>query len=384
MKKHLIFKISAAALALTLTIPFLASCGKLPKEKAVVGTVGDEKVYYDEIYYLAEGYKDELITKYGTDTEGAKKELDILIKENLIVNYAMLSVCKSAGLKLKDVSNSEIDAVISDEIEVKYGGDEGKFYKALEESGMTERYFRYVVALDLLCARLGEAYAEQGLVLSAEKDVRDHIKKNFIRVYHLVLFNDEGDDKEANLAEMKETLEKLKNGEKLFDLIQYHEDNYISEHGYYITKGSMDKAYEEAAFALDVGETSEIITATGQHNYVTVEGYYIIQRYELDDKYVTTYFDTLKNEYYNQVINEDYQKILKELTFSPNENYAELDLLSLEAPEKSSDTVVVVVIIALAVAAITATVVIVVVKNNLKKKNVSSKSKSSKKRSEKK
>ena len=45
----------------------------------------------------------------------------------------------------------------------------------------------------------------------------------------------------------------------------------------------MDKAYEEAAFALEIGGTSDVVR--------TDNGYYIIQRYEKDVSYMNTYFE---------------------------------------------------------------------------------------------
>ena len=59
--------------------------------------------------------------------------------------------------------------------------------------------------------------------------------------------------------------------------------------GYYFTRGEYEKAYEDAAFALSVGEHSGVVEGE--------TGFYIITRLEKDVNYIEKNFDTLKEQY---------------------------------------------------------------------------------------
>ena len=111
----------------------------------------------------------------------------------------------------------------------------------------------------------------------------------------------DGKTDEENRAEAEMLLEKLNDGEDFDELIKKHgEDLYLfnNDDGYYISRGSYQKEFEDAAFELEIGEISGIVK--------TGAGYSIIKRYPKDAVYMAENFDTLADDYirgqYNMIL----------------------------------------------------------------------------------
>lgn len=362
-KASLMIRILAIILLLSLLPLALFSCAseKTVNAKKVVGEVDGEKIYYDELYFLIKTYETSLVAKYQNDPAALAKALDDLAHEELIANVAMLRLCEAHGLEykkseLKDVVNEEIDSILHND----FGGDEEAFRASMAEYGLTERYLRYTLGLDTLYDRLLTVYPEEGLVVSSEKELKAYIMENFIHVYHIALFNDTPAKDSLNQLKMTEARRKLLDkevtmydllrgskgeGEQVIHLNSYNEDfSDISGNGYYLTRGTWDKAYEDAAFALKIGEVSQVVKAKAEHPKTgsQVSAYYLIQREAMDENYVNEHLPELQNEYYTSVIYSDLMKTREGLTFEPNEFYASLDLTNLLAPKEGANTLAIV------------------------------------------
>lgn len=99
-----------------------------------------------------------------------------------------------------------------------------------------------------------------------ENDLKDYYKPE-IKVSHILV----ADEKQA-----KDIVEKLKNGEDFVSLVkQYSIDNISKEKGGdlgFLSPGSMEKAFEDAAYKLQIGEISPPIkTSSGYHVIKLVE-----------------------------------------------------------------------------------------------------------------
>ena len=84
----------------------------------------------------------------------------------------------------------------------------------------------------------------------------------------------------------------------------------------------MDKAYEDAAFALEVGEISPVVE--------TEEGFYIIQRIEMSDTYMLGNIEAMKNVYFECKMYEEINAAVEELVFEFNEYGKTLSLWDME------------------------------------------------------
>lgn len=377
----LMIRILALILLLSLLPLALFSCGarESVNAKKVIGTVDGEKIRYDELYFLIKTYEASLKEKYEGDSAGLAEALGTLAEEELIANVAMLRLCEEHGLKykkndLKDEVNREIEAMISSD----FGGDEEAFYASMEENGLTERYLRYTLGVDVLYDRLLSVYPEEGLVVSSEKELKAYMMENFIHVYHIALFNDsmtEAEDAEnlknmtkaqAMLATGRVTMYdiirgKKGEGENKIDLSAYNEDiSDISGNGHYLTRGTWEKSYEDAAFALKIGGVSEVVKV--EKTSRSVPAYYVIQRAAMDEAYVEANLSALQEEYYTSVIYSDLLETREGLTFEPNDFYESLDLANLLPPDESGVSLTVILCIVGGVVVIGAVTAIVIVK----------------------
>ena len=358
-KASLMIRILAIILLISLLPLALFSCAsnETVNAKKVVGEVDGEKIYYDELYFLIKTYESALAAKYEDDAEGLAKALDELAHEELITNVAMLRLCEARGLEykkndLKDAVDEEIDRILRSD----FGGDEEAFRASMEETGLTERYLRYTLGVDILYDRLLNVYPDEGLVASTEKEVKAYIMENFIHVYHIALYNDTPDEDTENFRTMTEARKLLANGsvtmydmlhgskkvdEQTINLSAYNEDHSdLSGNGHYLTRGTWEKSYEDAAFGLKIGKFSEVVKV--EKTSRSVPAYYVIQRVEMDEDYVDAHLSELQNEYYTSVIYSDLLETREDLSFEPNEFYESLDLANLLPPREGANTLVVV------------------------------------------
>ena len=368
--KHLL-KILSLCLCLCLCLSALVSCASKPtdsriKGNTVVGSVDGEDVYYDELYYLATNY---LPALEGSSDKNAA--LDRFVRENILINYAILKLCESVGYsydmdELEEEAKSEIEATL----ELTFDNDEELFKESLKDDHLTERYLNHSIQVDLLYDRLLIHYPQVGLVEDDADAMRAYIKENFVRVIQIM---------NPSLDTITPVYEQLKNGTlsmyKAIGNTTVNQDmgGDITGNGYYFCRGVMEKEYEDAAFALRVGEISEIVTADGERpdgSYGTC--YYVLQRLALEDSYISENFTALLNQYYGVEIANDLNEIKATLSFVPNDFYTELDLSDLpEAYDAPSYTGLIVGIVVGALVLIgAATVTVILLKKKHAKKNV--------------
>ena len=106
----------------------------------------------------------------------------------------------------------------------------------------------------------------------------------------------------GDAAKAQEVLEKAQAGEDFNALMEeYNEDPGEPEEGYYFPTGVMVQEFEDASFALQDGEISDIVE--------TSYGYHIIKRLPLDESYIDTHLldlaaDSSVNEQMQQDMDE--------------------------------------------------------------------------------
>ncbi len=376
MKKKVFFRLLGACLALIFSLSLLTGCKSrplTPTKDALreVGNVGGYAVYYEELYFLANAYKTE---------DMSEEQLWETVNENILTNYALLTLCEQVGVEydekqLEDDVQSFIDAAIESNF-----GDRSTYIDDLKASGRTDHYARFNAKVALLSDMLATSLAEKGELLTDENEVCNYIRDNFVRTWHFMLADNAGDDTAKNLADANEALEALRGAKtSMYKLIggQYaltnggiNEDILIPGNGYTFARGEMEKAYENAAFALAVEEYSEVVTCKSElANGEYVDCHYVIQRLPLDNDFIKQNFSELYTAYAEATVAKRIEEVKSELTFIPNDFAKSLDITALEPVSVGTDTFAIVTVCIASVIVIGAAVTVILLVTRFKKKN---------------
>ena len=377
-------------LSFLLVIVFLLSCcvgcgkGVLDSKKptdedlAVVGTAAGYEILYEELRCLTLSYRKVLESKYGKDIWSApetankyKAELEQLVTEAIVINASALKLAADNGITPEDKEVEEIVEVYMNQLASNFAanitqskGDDSyspsrkeineAYEKYLEESFFTDHYYRYNVSIDGCIELLKQKLISENKILVDDESFIEYVDKNFRRVYHIRTETleeaelvrwilTENMKNESNQAELKEKLglnvakapeskKKLYNrlisavgtDEKMEILIgsAYNKDTEMQKKGYYFSYGEYSESYEAEAFALDIGGISDVVT--------TPEGFYVIQRLELEENYVSLNLDTLKDQYHYSYINQLIKETANKIAFKVNDYGKSLDLTKIK------------------------------------------------------
>lgn len=328
IKSPRLFKAAAVILAILLLLPFLVSCDK--NSKSVLTVDGFEVPYHIYRYVVINSRRD-LEAEFGEGVWKSEKadEVKKLLADNVRDTLANLYTVCSLG---RDYSLTWDSGAVDAQANVEYreilSEYDGKnaFKSELEALAMTEDTFLFVISNDILNNEVFNA------LISSDKKYTDtdHLDAlfagdEFIRVKQILVGGENGNSDEKNAAKASQIKERLDLGED-FDKLsrEYNNDLFMFENddGYYIMRGTRSFEFEEAAFALEVGEISDVVK--------TDAGYSIIKRYEKDADYISENYQALCDEYYESVYTalyeERYDKIMKELTELPGD----IDLITME------------------------------------------------------
>lgn len=364
--------------ALILLLTTLTSCESKPLTPTSaamreVGTVGTYAVCYDELYTLSKNlYTDGM----------SEDELREKVYSEIVVNYAILTLCEQSGVSVDEEElNTAVQDSIDSAIENSFGGNRFSYIKKLKEINTTDRYMRFLYEVDAIYNQLEPALIARGELTADQDEVTDYIQKNFVRVQSFMIANNEGDDIDTNLNDALTARDALANGSTTFyDLIggRYRlpggsvNEDVDTDCVYTFGKGTMDKAFENAAFALDINEISDIILVEDKElaSGETADCYYVIKRVPITDDIVESEYDALYTEYVNTIINAKLTAVIDTLEFVPNEYGASLTLTEMERVTVGIDTSsIIVAAIVLAAAAIVTVAIVFIVKYYKKKQN---------------
>ena len=336
-------RLIALALALLISAPMLASCktravpaGKLAL--TAVGTVGDKEVLYEELYYLCSNYLPALKEKHGDNTDALRAELKETVYRNITANYAILSLCEEMGVELDEKTlDAAVQAQIDTTVSENASNSRSEYRELLRSMGMTDHYMRNTIRVDLLYSELPEKYARAGLIPSSDEGIVQYVMENFYHTQHVVYLIEDGESREEDLKKAEQIVSKLDSGESMTSLIKYSEDFFGGD--YYSAEGTMDKAYETAALALEIGEHSAVVESTGVSNIdgSTVPCFYVIKRLALDEEYIKSKLDSFYDKISDSITGKKLDERRAQLSFEPNSFCESLDLCALEYPKDGFD-----------------------------------------------
>ncbi len=315
MKKKVLTVLSLF-LSLVLCLCACSSVKEIPstKEEArAVATCGDYTVRYEELRCLTMNYKLELEERYGAGIfdgpEGAEyeEELRELVTNALIMSCGFATLCARHGIKLDDKTSKE---QINEHVKqaITSCGSKEAYQKYLADNYMTDAVFRQNAAVAVCQERYYTLLSEE-----QERTAYDTVMagEGFIRCRSIYIQNDPGEKVADNRADAEMVREALAGGASIEDYIgtKYNQDP--SGCDYYFMRGYFLEEYEEAAFALSVGEISPVVE--------TRDGFYIIQRVETDPGYFGAHVEDLMSQYFIATMENECNRIEETLSVSWNE-----------------------------------------------------------------
>ncbi len=351
-KKQLIVTISVVAMAVILLASTLIivltrnneDYKKLAADRKTVATCNGFEIPYEELRFLSKLYKDSLEFSYGegiwddpATAEQYREELESLIMENLNENYLILSACKELSIDVNSKEKKQyVDKEMKSILNSDFGGDEKEMAEWIESQGMTESYLRFCIGVEYLQSSIYYTLLDMGYYRYDTRNIDDFMdyvmtSENYARTIHVFVSNDEGDDIEANRRKAQTMYEHLiaegdvTERQKLMRTYigsANNDDLQITGDGYYFTHGEMEKAYEEATFALEENGVSEVVE--------TADGFYVIMRLAPDDKYVLLHAQTLLSYYQSAAMGAYVETYNEDCPVEFNNYGKSLDLLNLE------------------------------------------------------
>ena len=317
-------KISALACAVVLCIVSLAGCGIDTRE---VFSVNGEKVTSEEYAFFL-GTMKEMIAQESslelTDENSwqtieidNKKAIDVA-KEKAFDDAVSLMVqvqkAKQEGIVLGDEDKTNLKKQRQSIVNM-YGG-ESVFKEQLKKWQVSSDTFDAIMQNYMYASKLQKQYIDENEKINAitDEDILakyDSIKEETIResifVKHiLVMTSDTVTDEQAK-QKAQSVLDRLNAGEDFDALMrEVSEDVESSYDGYSFTHndGKMDTDFDNAAYALAVGETSGLVK--------TRFGYHIIKRLESNaeieplEQMRETIISTIKSERYRTMVVDEW------------------------------------------------------------------------------
>jgi parvulin-like peptidyl-prolyl isomerase len=276
--------------------------------------VNGEKVKKEDIEQEVERMRPHYVQVFKNQTkEEQETQLSEWAKENVIER---ILVTQAAKADPRPIDPKQVEKKFK-ELKKSHGGDK-PFYKQFGVTSKDDPKIKTDLELQLRIERIFEEI-KTGLTdpeqSEAEEYYRQHLDEfmapESVRAAHIVKHVDGNRNKMQAYKEISEIQKKLKNGSSFEEIADTHSDcpGNGGDLGYF-TKGQMVEEFEEAVFALQIGQVSEIIRS----GY----GYHIAKLYDrrpsqpIPFEHVSDQIiEHLKKEKENK-INEDYIDALKE------------------------------------------------------------------------
>lgn len=296
------------ALILVLCMLQFSGCkSKKDNSSVEVFTINDKKIYLDEVHYrvwesenenayYSKDYKEKYEKSYWesevvegtTVSESLKEELyDDIIRDTLLYQKAVendVTLSKNEKQLCQEEANTEWDE-LSKEIKKTIGADKDLILRLKEEKALVEKYFSSIL----------EEYEVDEDKVKASIDPKEYKEIDIQTIgYSKFSYGEDGtetskseEENQMGLESLQDVAEKAKTVSDLNDLLTDDSDPLETEELSIIPGSSAcDKGIEEAAKAMEPGETSDIIE--------TDLGYYIVR-----------VVDNTSNEAYEEAVHDE-------------------------------------------------------------------------------
>ncbi len=298
------------------------------EESAVVMTIDEYEVPYEQLRYFVCNYRNE----HGDVEAWAEEQTDAICKEvmenalrALKEEYAILALAEEYGINpdgevIRERVEGQIDAAIAE-----YSSTDA-YVEELALNHMTANVHRFLIKVSVCNEELYYAMMEAGDLLTDESAVEEIVRGDqFIRVKQVLIVNDPGESPEKNRRVAEEVRALALDGEDFDELVaEYGEDLYMFHNpdGYYICRGVWYREFEDAAFALEIGEISDVVE--------TDAGYSVLLRCEKEEAYLNTHMSDLGTDYRDAQLSLAIEKKAAEMELLTNDLFASYSVLTME------------------------------------------------------
>ncbi len=320
--KSILIKTIALAL-LTCVMLSILSCSADRSGRDDLITVNGKNIQYDICRYFYCNFAAE----YGEDElESKADEIRAKTVDALRELYAPIILWEELGKSANDSTVSYYVDEYIDEV-IDSFGNKSTYTKQLSYNYLTEDVFKFLIAAQRISDLLFEKYiggegAAKGIIDTSEEATRAAIESDdFIRIIQIMIRDDQGENAEDNRILAKNLLARAKSGEDFDSLISKYSDDFtMTPDGYYVARYTMHEKLEATAFALEVGEISEVVDLGGvQH---------IIKRLEKDPEYIETHFLELQTEYLNSCFSNILADTAASLEIVISDDFSNTDFFS--------------------------------------------------------
>lgn len=290
------FAIIGLLLALILTIS-----GCTGKEEGIVAKVDGDKITQEEFDSDFQVFKriseqqlgEDAMSQVGEDG----KTLEETLKQKIIEKLIMERIVEKESKKMNiEITSDEIQKQMEEY--VKAMGGEEKFDEFLKNNHISKEFFEENLRKELLFNKYRDAFLND--IQINEKEVKKYFEENkeelvVVKASHILVKTEEEGKKVLKRLEAGEDFAKVA-GEVSIDKTSSMQGGSLP----YFAKGDMIAEFEEAAFALNPGEISDLV-----HTEV---GYHIIK---VEDKKDT--YEALKDDIVKVLKDDKYLEEMKEL-----------------------------------------------------------------------
>lgn len=269
----------------------LASCGTKAEDGRTALTVNGTKVSADEMRYILGNLRRDLA---GTGREDS-------LADEAVKQCRRAEAIRRLAKKHKVTLGTDGEKALKERLAAFRGSyaDEDAFRNGLKDAYLTEYSLEKMLRSEALWQKLYDSLTdEMSFTIRADDEtLLADIKENFRCAGQILILNEEGEDPAENRRIAEEALKRLEGGEDFLKLAdELGEDKGMRDSGYYFTKGQLLEYFEEAAFSLEVGQRTGVVECP--------LGYAIIERFPMDEKYISSHLETLRTAYKARVFNE--------------------------------------------------------------------------------
>ncbi len=245
----------------------------------------------------------------GTDTDAWNANAIESLKD-----WASLwTLCKEYDISLGDSDYEQVYDLRSQTLEGY--ADAEAYYADLDMYHMTDSVYIENITQNVLFTKFAEAFVAD--YVPEDQDVLDYINSEYVRVKHILIKTEGLDDSQKAEARSRadRVRERAVSGESFENLVkEISEDGMDPDLGYYFTYGTMVQEFEDASYALEVGEISEIVESQF--------GYHIIKKYPMEEAHILA-DEQLLSAASAYLCNEEYMARVQETMAKADVQYLE-------------------------------------------------------------